>query len=238
MSRGRSDLGWMEMQVVTLFVHDGQGRLVSTNEAETREAPRFFFGRTRHGNLWRFRAGSSAALVRALSRLAGREGLPDRVSGPAPERWGAIRACLEEESAIREEGSGPAYRFPATLRPPEVRGARLGDPAKPSTDVGLRDLARDAASGLPTVAVELDGETVCACWSARGAAGKALEAGVHTVASARGRGLAAFAVAHWARLVMQQGGTPLYSTSFSNRSSRAVARRLGLVRYGEDWHLT
>ena len=32
-------------------------------------------------------------------------------------------------------------------------------------------------------------------------------------------------------------GTPLYSTSWDNEASRAVARRLGLLLIGEDWHL-
>jgi hypothetical protein len=34
------------------------------------------------------------------------------------------------------------------------------------------------------------------------------------------------------------GLVPLYSTSWKNEPSRAVARRLGLIQYGVDLHIT
>ena len=38
--------------------------------------------------------------------------------------------------------------------------------------------------------------------------------------------------------VVALGGRPLYSTSWQNHASRAVARKLGLVCYAEDIHFT
>jgi mono/diheme cytochrome c family protein len=64
------------------------------------------------------------------------------------------------------------------------------------------------------------------------------EAGVETAASCRGRGYAAPVVAAWARAVRDVGRVPLYSTSWRNEASRAVARKLGLVCFGSDLHIT
>ena len=48
--------------------------------------------------------------------------------------------------------------------------------------------------------------------------------------------LLALGPAAWAQAVRTQGGIPLYSTSWDNRASRAVAHNLGLSLYGEDLH--
>jgi hypothetical protein len=44
-------------------------------------------------------------------------------------------------------------------------------------------------------------------------------------------------VAAWANAIRAGGRIPLYGTAWSNASSRAVARKLGLVMYGEDFRL-
>ena len=67
------------------------------------------------------------------------------------------------------------------------------------------------------------------------AAGLAL--GVETADGWRGRGLAGEAVSEWAREVRADGRIPLYSTSWSNDASRAVAEKLGLVHFGSDLHI-
>ena len=67
---------------------------------------------------------------------------------------------------------------------------------------------------------------------------RAHEAGVETAAECRGRGHAAAVVARWAAAVREQGAEPLYSTSWRNKASRAVARKLGLVPVGRDLHIT
>jgi len=66
----------------------------------------------------------------------------------------------------------------------------------------------------------------------------AYEVGVETAPEFRGRGYAAPVVAAWARVVREAGRIPLYSTSWENTASQAVARKLGLVQYGSDLHLT
>lgn len=54
----------------------------------------------------------------------------------------------------------------------------------------------------------------------------------------RGRGYAARAVNTWARLVREMDRVLLYSTSWENTSSRALARSLGLIQFGSELHVT
>jgi predicted GNAT family acetyltransferase len=60
---------------------------------------------------------------------------------------------------------------------------------------------------------------------------------VETLEGYRGRGHAPAAVAAWARAVRATGRIPLYSTSWDNLASQAVARKLGLIPYGADFSL-
>jgi predicted GNAT family acetyltransferase len=85
-------------------------------------------------------------------------------------------------------------------------------------------------------AVVVDGHAVSVCCSVRETA-EAFEAGVETVAAHRRRGYAPRAVTAWAREVRAMGRVPLYSTSWQNEASRAVARTLGLIHFGTDLHI-
>jgi hypothetical protein len=40
----------------------------------------------------------------------------------------------------------------------------------------------------------------------------------------------------WAAALRAQGREPHYGTSWSNLASRAIASKLGLLIWGEDWH--
>jgi len=57
---------------------------------------------------------------------------------------------------------------------------------------------------------------------------------VVTVEAFRGRGFASAVVAAWANAVRESDRVPLYSTSWENAASRAVATKLGLTLYGAD----
>jgi hypothetical protein len=229
-----SDLQFLEIQADALFTHDARGRIGYVNEPDGDRAPRFFFGRTGEGNLWRFRDDLTEDLVRHLDRLAADE--PVQVDLRAePRNLGAFLAALRSDRETPSIDAGPAFRFPDELPPPaDVTPItrenihllrRLGwDP-----DAEAREL--DARG--PFVAVVQDGAAVSVCFCARLTA-RSAEAGVETMEAYRGRGYAPAVVAAWAHAVRAIGRIPLYSTSWDNLASRAVARKLGLVQYGTD----
>lgn len=86
-------------------------------------------------------------------------------------------------------------------------------------------------------ALVLEGRAVAVCCSVR-RTDTAHEAGVETAAALRGRGHGAAAVRAWIRALREAGPLPLYSTSWQNGASQSVARKLGLLRFGNDLHVT
>ena len=89
----------------------------------------------------------------------------------------------------------------------------------------------------PIVPVMDHGYLVSVCFCATRNTAPAVEAGLETAAAFRGRGLAPRVTAAWACAIRASGRIPLYSTSWSNAASLAVARKLGLVQYASDWSL-
>jgi predicted GNAT family acetyltransferase len=61
---------------------------------------------------------------------------------------------------------------------------------------------------------------------------------VETLEGQRRKGYAVSVVSAWAKAVEEMGARPLYSTSIENIASQNVAARLGLARYGVDFHIT
>jgi hypothetical protein len=138
---------------------------------------------------------------------------------------------------VTDEHRGPAWvlpeRLPRDPRAREVAASELGAWLE-----AWPWLQREHAWVAP-VAVAFDGDRPAAlCHSPRGRTPAASEAGVETLPAFRRRGLATAAVACWASAVQRSGRLALYSTSWANRASRAVAHRLGAQTYGENWHVT
>ena len=88
----------------------------------------------------------------------------------------------------------------------------------------------------PIVALMQDGHAVSVCFCAR-RTDIAAEAGVETAAAFRGRGFATRVTAAWASAIRASGCVPLYSTSWTNHASLAVARKLGLITYASTWSI-
>ncbi len=228
------DLQLMRIQVETLFVHDGRGRMLRTNEPDGRPAPRLFVGRTRHGHVVRFGQSASDSLARRLAAFLERETVP---ADPRAPLIGveAFRAALEADAHVEREWAGPAYCFPDALARP--------DEAIPVGPDASADAVRDSFPWVldpawqPAFAVVRDGVAVSVCFTSRNGA-RAAEAGVNTLPEYRGRGYASAATAAWGATVRESGRIPLYSTSWDNLASQGVARRLGLIVYGTDAHWT
>lgn len=225
----------MRMHVEALFAHDERGRLVRVNEPSGGDAPQFFLGRTRQGSECRFRYDVEEETALELEALC--VDAPDADgSSPGWSDPSRYESVLARTAPVQKTWAGPVYCFPVDL--PASSGTVLVtvenlDLLRPR----MKDWIGDVATGQPFVAVVSHGQAVSICCSVR-TTSAADEAGVETAVEFRGRGHAVDAVAAWGRAVRELGRTPLYSTSWGNLASQAVAAKVGLIRFGSDLHLT
>ena len=229
-----TSLELMEIHVEALFTHDEHGQLRYVNEPNGARAPRFFWGRTNDGSIWRFRSDLPKELASKLKALC----LPEPVATDLRESPAHLAACtdiLRAHAEIAQVWMGPAYRLPDRIGWP----TNVTSITKQNTDL-LRDFFADwvpaVGSIQPCVAVVDGGRAVSVCCSVR-ISPRAHEAGVETAERYRGRGYAPAVVAGWAIVVRELGRIPLYSTSWENAASQRVASKLGLILYGSDLHL-
>lgn len=139
-------------------------------------------------------------------------------------------------SLIRDKvDSGPAFKFPDEITPPQ--GTVFID------DIGLLNhhftgwTEDEIPERTPIVAIVENGHAVSVCCCSR-LSDVAAEAGLETAEAYRGRGLGPRVTAAWALAVRATGRIPLYSTSWSNDASLAVARKLGLEVYASAWSIS
>jgi RimJ/RimL family protein N-acetyltransferase len=225
----------MCMHSQALFTHDAQGRLLSLNEPGGGDpAPRLFLGRTRQGNLWRFRADLPAFLVQELEVLCEEEPVREELHRP-PRHFESYLQLLETHAPVKELWIGPAYHFTEYPEPSRTLLA-LTETKAEMLQRGFEKLAAELPAWQPFVGIIEEGRAVSVCRSVR-ITPAAHEAGVETLPEFRGRGYAKDVVAGWARIVQSLGAIPLYSTSWENIASQAVARALHLRQYGADFHV-
>jgi RimJ/RimL family protein N-acetyltransferase len=191
-------------------------------------------GRTLQGNVWRFRHDLPDTLVHDLEQLCRAEPVAVNLADP-PHNAAAIRMILEANAPLTQEERGPAYWIPEDVQAPaeavliSETNAQLLEAHFP-----WKLTSRSNFKTGPLAAIVAQGSAVSICYCAR-LTPQAAEAGVETVEAFRGRGYASTVVAGWASAIRQRGLVPLYSTSWENVASQGVARKLGMVCYGEDW---
>lgn len=229
------DRDLMRLHLKALFTCDAAGRLLTVNEPGGGAAPRFFLGRTAHGNVWCTRHDVGETLARELRALCESQrptlDIEADRADPAP-----FVACLARREPVSKTWAGPTFRFPSDL-PDDESAIRVTLENAALLSPYLEDWREDVAAGVPMAAVLEGGKAVSLCCSVR-VTPQAHEAGVETHPDFRRRGHAAGAVAAWASAVRDMGRIPLYSTSWENESSRALAKKLGLVQFGVDLHIT
>ena len=225
----------MQLHVEAEFTHDPSGRLVRVNEPAGDAAPRFFLGQTATGVIRRFRHDVPDDLQRELEITSAPERLGE-IDLDRPLDTAPFVAILARIAPVRRTSTGLAYRFPDTE--PRRSGTRiLRDDAdaellRPLLPAWIPDIRNSA----PLVALVIDGRAVAVCGSVR-ISPRAHEAGVETAIGWRGHGHALAVVARWAAAVRDEGAEPLYSTTWENTASRALARKLGLIPVGRDLHI-
>ena len=230
-----NDRDVMRIHIEALFTHDAQSDLVRVNEPNGAAAPRFFLGRTMQGDVWRFRhdvAPDVRAEIEATIRGDKRQGtVVDSPIDPAP-----YKAILARSAPVERTEVGPAFSFPASLLQ-TADAMRVTDANAELLALHLAPWLPDVRLSQPLFVVTCEGHAVSVCASVR-QTNEAYEAGVETADAYRGRGFAAPAVAAWACAVREIGHVPLYSTSWQNTASQAVARKLALIQFGSDLHIT
>ncbi|MCX7064981.1 MAG: GNAT family N-acetyltransferase [Proteobacteria bacterium] len=230
------DIELMKIHADALFTHDGLGRLLRVNEPDGAVAPRLFLGRTGAGSVLRVRADlPSVHAIEAADLI-----VPESARMPlaeVPQCREAILNLLARDAPVQRIWSGPAYcidtdALPEASNVVPITRANLDQLQSFPDWQNEMDLRRQ-----PFFAVVDGGRAIALCCSVRITAA-AHAAGVATLPEARGKGWALHAVAAWARAVGAQGAIPLYSTSWDNRASQAVARKLGMRQFGVDFHVT
>ena len=227
----------MDVRADTLFTYDAWGRMVGSNEPDSRPAPRLFVGRTAGGCVVRFGQGVPDDVMHEVMAIVEREpavgslGAADGLVIPASMR-AALREVLARDRPIEEEGGGPAYRFPETIVQPGG-AVEVTDENVELVRETHPWLFRDMATWGPCFVVLRDGVAASICHASRIGA-RALEAGVFTLPEYRGRGYALAVTAAWGAAVSESGRVPIYSTAWENLASQGVARRLGLTMFGTD----
>jgi len=215
----------MRLHVEALFTHDANNRLLRGNEPSGAEAPRFFLGRTADGPVIRFRHDVDDETRHALEAAA----------LESEANVARFEEILARSAPVRNTWLGPAFSFPESSESIDV--VHVTNDNAQVLEAFLRDWIADVRIGQPLFATLVGGHAVSVCCTVRRTS-DAHEAGVETVPAFRGHGYAAQVVAAWARAVREGGQTPLYSTSWQNEASCAVARKLGLIQFGSDLHIT
>jgi hypothetical protein len=231
-----------DLHLRTCLVLNDEGRIISTREPEATRGPLFTLVRNAAACAWAVRADVPTDIASEVDRLAREE--PPTVDLRQPpvhaHRYISLLGSRIDPSQAPAtktlRSDGPAFEFPDSL-------ASHADIVVVEDERWLERNFRGwlpgeiAAGRSPVLAIVEDGHPVSICFCARRSA-VAAKAGVNTGESYRGKGLAPRVTAAWALAIRRSGLVPLYSTSWTNHASLAVARKLGLVAYASSWGLS
>jgi RimJ/RimL family protein N-acetyltransferase len=233
-----TDLELINLHVRALFTHDVGSRILCVNEPDSAVAPAplLFLGRTRAGNVWRFRNDLPECLTRELNLLCADEPPVNSDFRKPPRHVEKYVQLLQKHAPVERVSAGPAYYFPEDVAPSRQPTAVTEKRAE-KLQGGFEKLIAELPAWQPFVALIEEGRAVAVCRSVR-ITPEAHEAGVETLPDFRGHGYAKDVVAEWARRVQDTDAIPLYSTSWDNTASQAVARKLCLACYGVDFEIT
>ena len=218
-----------------LFDFDTNGSLSAINAPDSDAGPpRLFLARgCTASRVWfgpdvsRLTKAACEAIVRDLAPWDGQ--------APRPSLYDPLRRALADEAPIEHESAGPAFRFGERVEAPAgVKPLLIDESSAHLLETHFPYTRSHLASRSPVVGAVIDGRVVAACYCARKRP-SAAEAGVDTIEPYRGRGLASAVVAAWRAAAEEAGLQPLYSTSWDNGASLAVARKLRLVAYADTY---
>jgi len=176
---------------------------------------------------WATRADLPHSIATELHKLAVTE--PPTLS----RRAEPVHAKRYRQLVGGQQDSGPAFTFheiPLTTGAIVIKDAALLRPH-------FHGWRADEVPGCSPILGILDHDVaVSICFCARQSP-VAAEAGLETAPGFRGRGLGKRVAAAWAEAIRASGRLAVYSTSWSNGPSLAVAHSLGLETRATHWSL-
>ena len=188
-----SDYELMNIHVQTLYIHSSQSQLESVNDWRGGIAPRFFLGRTRQGNVWRFRQDLPRDICDTLSAYCAAE--PFLLSSK-PKFELDYSKILSAHAPIETKWFGPAFSIPRQSQASneslkiEVGNSQLLHESMP-------EWLHDVPYQQPFFAQVVFNQAVAVCASVR-ITDIAHEAGVETLENHGRKGHAAAVVTAWA----------------------------------------
>jgi hypothetical protein len=225
------DAQLMAIRVDTLFRHDANGRMATHNDPDARPAPRAFLGWTAESYILRLGVTVPDAIADHVADVV-RSHPPALRHGGNPSLLQVLRGALTRHAPVTGEEAGPAFCFPEPA-PTSAHAVQITEANVELVRESYPWLLTELREWWPCFAVVRDGKAVSVCFSSRiGTA--AAESGVDTLEDYRGRGYASDVTSAWRAAIRASGREPLYSTSWENLASQAVARRLGLFMFGAD----
>lgn len=222
-----SELELIVIQAEVLFVHNQVGRIKSVNEQGNPKAPRFFLSKTREGNITRYHCSLDGEIISKIEKLIRERSNHIEIA--------KIMKVLNEERTVENIWMGPAYMFPNNSNEP-TRVIQITEKNKEHMRENFPNLIEQMEWRQPYFAIVENEQVVSICCSARSTP-IAAEASVETVEGFQGKGYGADVVRAWAMSIKEEKRIPLYSTSWDNCASQAVARKLKLINYGMNLHI-
>ena len=176
-------------------------------------------------------------LCEELGALCADEPPANAESGELPRHLKTYVRLLESDAPVEKLGTGLAYQFPQDFLSPSRPLLAVTEKNAEVLQGGFEKLVEELPAWQPFVALIEKNRAVSVCRSVR-ITSEAHEAGVETLPDFCGRDYAKDVTTEWARLVRAVGAIPLYSTSWENVASQAVARKLRLKYYGSSFNIT
>ncbi|WP_325166656.1 GNAT family N-acetyltransferase [Viridibacillus soli] len=162
----------------------------------------------------------------------------EQVIGTNPGAYlGELISVLSIDRQLINLWIGPAYVFPDVRDRAHTQAKQVTHENKELLKLYFPYTFEDFEYKQPCFVIVEDNIPVSICCSARSST-KADEASVFTHEDYRGRGYGIDVTNAWAAEVQKQGRIALYSTSWDNFASQSVARKLKLLQYGTDIHMS
>jgi len=221
-----SPMDMMKIQAETLYTMDNQKRLLSINEPDGGQAPALFIGISSVGQCSYYHEQLPFTLIEELG-----------CDAELPLDVAKLIRRVETFKPVKSVWMGPAYTFPETCGEWNPNVQLIESHRTFLLEEHFPDLIEHLHEKMPVAAYVIEDSAVAVCCSAR-VSQQGAEASLYTAPNFRGQGYAVEAVKCWQYHVRESGRIPIYSTSWDNIASQAVARKLGLIQFGVDFSVT